>query len=203
MITTLEGVMGSGKTLSAVTLAYFASLEGREVISNVEVNFPYTKFDPEFLVTNMNNHELKECIFILDESYLFLDSRNSQSKLTKLFTYFVAQTRKRHVDLLICIHHIDTIDKRLRRAIDIRGTCRYRKYDPCRKCKGETTVKGEVCPECLGYGKSGYATVSFFDMRSAKRNKIRIQGPMFYHLYDTDEVIRTTGKAVQIKPEDL
>lgn len=203
MLTTLEGVMGSGKTITAVTLAYLGYRDGREIISNIELNFPYTKFDPAFLVDNMNTTELKNCIFLLDEAYLMLDSRNSQAKLTKLFTYFVAQTRKRHVDMLICVHHIDTVDKRLRRAVDIRGTCRFTKHDPCRKCKGETTIRGEVCPECLGYGVSGWAKVSFFNMRTARRSKLRIHAPMYWHFYDTDEIVKTTGKAIQIKEEDL
>ena len=204
MITTFEGVMGSGKTLSAVTLCYLAHIaDGRDVVSNVEVNFPHTKFDPQFLLDHMNDTELKDCIFLLDEAYLFMDSRSSAAKLTKLFAYFIAQTRKRNVDLLICIHHIDTVDKRLRRAIDVRGTCRYRKQDPCRKCKGETTIKGEVCPECLGNGVSGYASISFFDMKSAKRKKLKIHGPQYWHLYDTHQVIATTNKALKISQDDL
>ena len=203
MITTFEGVMGSGKTLSAVTLAYIGYQQGREIISNVAVNFPHTTFDPKYLIDNMNTTELTNCIFLLDEAYLFVDSRNSQSKLSKLFSYFMAQTRKREVDLLVCIHHIDTVDRRLRRAIDVRGTCRFKKYDPCRKCKGETTIKGEVCPECLGYGVSGVASVSFFDMRSVKRSKIKIQAAMYWHLYDTNQLVKTTGQSLRIKEEDL
>ena len=203
MISTLEGVMGSGNTLAAVTLCYLEFQEGKEVISNVDVNFPYTKLDTEFFLANMNTHEMEHCTLLLDEAYIYLDSRNSATKLNKLFTYFIAQTRKRGVDMFVCIHHIDTVDKRLRRAIDLRGTCRFRKEAPCKKCKGETTVKGIMCPGCNGYGESGYVTVSFFDMRSAKRQKIRIHGPTFWGLYDTNQRIKLTGKQMDIDPRDL
>ncbi len=205
MICTLEGVMGSGKSLTAVTLAKLDYDRGREIVSNNKYKFPSTEFTPEFLVDHMTDDSLENVTFILDEAYLFIDSRSSQTKLSKLMTYFIAQTRKRGVDMYVCIHHIDTVDKRLRRAIDIRGTCRFRKESPCKKCTGEGVLAktGEVCPNCIGYGENGYVTVSFFDMRSGKRSKIKIHGPTYWGNYDTRELVAPTGKALSINREDL
>ena len=208
-IFTFEGVMGSGKTLSACALAYLEHTRGREVISNVHVNFPYRQLDTQFFVDHMMDTELSDCVMVLDEAYIYLDARTSASKLNKLFTYFIAQTRKRGVDLYVCIHHIDTVDKRLRRAIDVRGTCRYRKEIPCLKCKGEKEVQikkteeYEPCDRCNAYGISGTANVTFFDMRTGKRRKLKIHGPNFFPLYDTKEVINVTGKQLKISEDDL
>ena len=208
-IFTFEGVMGSGKTLSACALAYLEHTRGREIISNVHVNFPFRQLDTQFFVDHMMDTELTDCVMILDEAYIYLDARTSASKLNKLFTYFIAQTRKRGVDLYVCIHHIDTLDKRLRRAIDVRGTCRYRKEIPCMKCKGEKEVQikkteeYEACDRCNGYGVSGTANITFFDMRTGKRRKLKIHAPNFFSLYDTREVINVTGKQIKISEDDL
>ncbi len=205
MLVTLEGVMGSGKSLTACTLAKLDYDRGREIISNNTYKFKTTKFDTTYFVEHMTDEEMQNVTFVLDEGYLYLDSRNSATKLTKLFTYFIAQTRKRSVDMYICIHHIDTVDKRLRRAIDIRGTCRYRNENPCNRCKGETTdpKTGGICERCNGYGVTGYVTISFFDMRSGKRSKIKIHGPTYWGLYDTRELVAPTGKSLNINPDDL
>lgn len=205
MLVTLEGVMGSGKSLSACTFAKLDYERGREIISNNKYNFPCTEFNTEYFVDHMTDGQMQNVTMVLDEAYLYLDSRSSAAKLTKLFTYFVAQTRKRGVDLYICVHHIDTVDKRLRRAVDVRGTCRYRKEDPCKDCQGEgiDSKHGLVCNRCKGYGVGGYVTVSFFDMRSGKRSKLKIDGPTFWGNYDTRELVAPTGKSLNINREDL
>ena len=208
-IFTFEGVMGSGKTLSATALAYLEYTRGRDIISNVHVNFPYQQLDTQFFVEHMLDTELSDCVMILDEAYIYLDARTSASKLNKLFTYFIAQTRKRNVDLYVCIHHIDTVDKRLRRAIDVRGTCRYRKEIPCLKCKGEKEVQikkteeYEQCDRCNGYGIGGTSNITFFDMRTGKRRKLKIHGPNFFPLYDTKVVIGVCGKQLKIDDDVL
>lgn len=204
MIVTLEGVMGSGKSMFAATASYWEFSNGKQIISNMHLNFPYTHLDTDYFVEHMGDAQLQDSVIIFDEAYVYLDSRNSATKLNKLFTYFVVQTRKRGVDLYVCIHHIDTVDKRLRRAIDVRGTCRYRKELPCRRCKGEKEYKGAVCDNCLGYGEAGRLSVSFLDLRTGRRAPpIRIHAPSVWHLYDTRELVPLTGKQLTIDQEDL
>ena len=155
MLTTLEGVMGSGKSLTSVALAWSDWLREQKVIANNHLKFPYTHFDLSYFVEHISDEHLANCTLLLDEAYLYLDARTSSAKLNKLFTYFVAQTRKRGVDMYICVHHIDTLDKRLRRAVDVRGTCRYTKEDPCKGCKGTGLVNGKkkgLCSFCMGRG---------------------------------------------------
>jgi len=166
MIVSLEGVMGSGKSLTATALAYEEyRVHGKKVLSNNHMNFPHQFFDLQYFLDHLQDEEMEDCVLILDEAYLYLDSRTSASKLNKLFTYFTVQTRKRGVDMYICTHHIDIVDKRLRRAIDIRGTCRYRGEDPCKGCEGTGSVKPRkgakidvMCPDCEGVGKLARST---------------------------------------------
>lgn len=154
MLYSFEGPQGVGKSMSAISLAveeYFKN--GRKIISNNHINnIPYQHFNLEWFVDNIATNEMEDCVLFLDEAYQYMDSRMSQSKVNRLFTYFIVQTRKRGVDMYICTHHIDNIDLRLRRAIDIRGACSYFGETPCKRCK---------CKECGGTGKINDATCPY------------------------------------------
>ena len=230
MITTFEGVMGSGKTLSAVALACSEHYQsGKKVISNIHLAFPYQKFDMAFFMEHIQDNELDNCITLLDEAQQYLDARRSGGRANILWTYYTVQTRKRNVDLYACFHHIDVMDKRFRRQVDVRGTCRFAKEEPCSKCKGEKRLArgnvacpncsqrggepspdcslcggtGEVCPRCLGYGTTGWATTRFLDLRTGRRSRIKVFGPAFFGMYNTAEMIPFTGKQLRIPVEDL
>ena len=191
-----EGPQGTGKTMSAVAMAYEENkVHGRKVVSNNHLNFEYTHFDIAYFLDNVATHELENCVLLLDEAYQYIDARMSQSKLNKLFTYFIVQTRKRDVDMYICTHHIDHLDKRLRRAIDCRGIASYQEEKPCKKCKGSGTwgrngSKPEKCPRCLGYGIYGASIMRFRWVRRRGRGRrfdVNIPGPYYWHLYSTKE----------------
>ena len=191
-----EGPQGTGKTMSAVAMAYEEYKQyGRRVISNNHLAFEYTHFDIQYFLNNIASTELENCVLLLDEAYQYIDSRMSQSKLNKLFTYFVVQTRKRDVDMYICTHHIDHLDKRLRRAVDCRGIASYNEENPCRKCKGtglasKNGSKAEVCPRCEGYKLYGESTMRFRWVRRRGRGRrfdVTIPGPYYWHLYSTKE----------------
>lgn len=243
MLTTLEGRMGSGKSLAAISLAYVEYLrreilisaleavmkgipwddaaaklvegyqigskvaighlqeamliyerEGEEafrdhkkIISNNHLNFPYTHFDPQYLLEHIEDEEIEDCIWILDEAYqMGLDSRSTSTKYNKLMSYIVAQTRKRGVDLYMCTHHIDALEKRIRRAVDVRGTCRFNK-GPLEEDKA------------INRRRYNWATVRLRDLRTGNGRRIRIYGPAFWSLYDTTERIPFTRKMVEME----
>lgn len=60
---------------------------------------------------------------ILDEAYNYLDARESQSRLVKLVGHWISQMRHYRVSLFLITPHLDMIDKRARRQIDISGEC--------------------------------------------------------------------------------
>ncbi len=280
-ITSFEGLMGSGKSLTASTLCYVkftnreieryslgllnarqasprevfrhiqekygikkllaeqlvtsaaqaartgaTDLPSIKIYSNITLNIPYTKFDAAYFVAHVTDHEMDDCILLLDEAYLLMDSRSGQSKMNKLGSYFVAQTRKRNVDMYVCVQHIDLVDKRLRRAIDERGTCRYNKESPCSKCggtgsiqrKGLISVKdsgaiakdlsaplteAERCPRCLGYGETGWAYTTLRNKKTGKRKRLTIFGPAVFWIFDTKELIEMTKQQVNIPVDEL
>jgi len=220
VLVSFEGVQGSGKTTAAVALAYEEwKHNGRRVITNQHLNFEHTRFSLEWFLEHLADHELEDCILFLDEMYQIADSRSSQSKLNKLFTYFVVQTRKRGVDLYLCTHHLDHIDLRLRRAVDIRGSCRYFHQRPCKKCKckvcggsgmigkepcpecngigGTGLVGGEPCQNCLGYGELGWFKVQFLDRRVRRRYPLERFANPYWHLFNSWDRIPMPAKVAQ------
>ena len=160
-------------------------------------------FDIAWFLEHLVDGELEDCILFLDEMYQIADSRSSATKLNKLFTYFTVQCRKRGVDLYICTHHLDHIDLRLRRAVDIRGACRYYPEVPCKKCKGAKEYKGEPCDRCKGYGELGWSRVHFLDRRLRRRYTSDdilggpIFGPNYWHLFNTKERIPIQARIIQ------
>lgn len=165
MLMTVEGRLGSGKTLTATTFVVLDYLEaGRHIVSNYHLKgVPFTFLDYELFLSYMkNDKELKNTSVVLDEAYLFVDSRMSQTGFSKLMTYFVMQTRKRDVDLYVTTQQYENVDIRLRRNTDIRALCRFNKST-------------QIC------------RVRLIDLRSGKRRKIKIYGPNIYDYYDTTE----------------
>jgi hypothetical protein len=219
MIVSLEGVQGTGKTTAGVGLSYEEHLVNeRKVISNQHLNFDFQMFSLEWFLEHLADHEMEDCVLLLDEMYQIADSRSSQSKLNKLFTYFIVQTRKRGVDLYLCTHHIDHIDLRLRRAVDVRGSCRMYEH-PCKKCKcrmcngtgvvegrkcvvcagagGTGLVNGSPCLDCLGYGKVGWIRIQFLDRRIRRRYPLDLFANKYWHLFNSYDRIPMPAKTLQ------
>lgn len=222
MLITFEGIQGSGKTTAAAALAYEESKRtGKVVYSNDHLNFPnYRHFDTAVFVEKIVGEELEDMILLTDEMYQMADSRSSQTKLNKLWTYFAVQTRKRGVDMYICTHHLDHIDLRLRRAVDIRGSCRYYSEVPCKKCRckrcggqgylvggeicptcqgrgGTGEVHGQPCDRCKGYGQLGWVKIFFLDRRLRRRYQIELFGPEYWHLFNTYERIPMNARLLR------
>lgn len=219
MIVSFEGLMGSGKTTAAVALAYEEwKKTDKLVYSNDHLNFNgYRHFDTAVFVEKVVGEELEDMVLLTDEMYQMADSRSAQTKLNKLWTYFAVQTRKRGVDMYICTHSLDHIDVRLRKAVDIRGSCRYYPEKPCKKCKckncggkgrfpngslceecegvgGTGKYNGGPCDRCLGYGESGWVKVFCLDRRMRRRYTLEMFGPYYWWLFNTYERIPLQAK---------
>jgi len=162
--------------------AYRAPLK---ITSNNHLNFPYTHFDPQYFLEHLEDEELSECILILDEAYIYLDARSGSTKLNKLFSYFIGQTRKRGVNLYICTHHRDVLDKRLRRAINVRGTCRFNK-GPVEEGKP------------INRRRYNWATVTFTNVDTGQERRVRFYGPAFWHLYSTEERVPLLRRQMEV-----
>lgn len=200
-------------------------MNGRKVISNNHLNFPFQKFSLEWFLEHLADHEMEDCVLFLDEMYQIADSRSSGSKLNKLFTYFMVQTRKRGVDVYFCTHYLDHVDLRLRRAADIRNSCRYYGH-VCPKCKckrcggtgklssgngsrqencsdcsgvGGTGIgkDGKPCEPCLGYGQLGWVRLNVLDRRARRRyTPPDMFANPYWHLFDSWDRIPMPAKVL-------
>lgn len=159
----------------------------KKIICNNHLNFPYTHFDPQYFLEHLEDEEMEDCILIYDEpAQAGLDSRSTATKYNKLMSYFIGQSRKRGVDVYFCLLHIDMMEKRIRRWIDIRGTCRFNK-GPLEEDKP------------INKRRYNWATVRLRDMRNGNGRRIRIYGPAFWGLYDTNERIPFLPKQTAVE----
>ena len=222
MIISFEGIQGMGKSTAAVALAYEEWKKTNKLVySNDHLNFDgYRHFDTAVFVEKVVGEELEDMILLTDEMYQMADSHSSQTKLNKLWTYFAVQTRKRGVDMYICTHHLDHVDLRLRRATDIRGSCRYFPEKPCKKCKchrcggqgylvggiecpdchgigGTGSYHGQPCDRCKGYGEWGIVRTHFLDRRSRKKFHLDFFGPDYWHIFNTYQRIPMNARILQ------
>lgn len=205
MIYLFEGELGCGKSTVAAALCYRDyKKEGRRIISTAHLNFPFEKFTLEDFVGIMAEEgtPLENCSIWFDEAQQLIDSRDSATKQNKLFTYFFAQARKRRVDVYICTHSIDNLDKRVRRLIQWRGRVHFRDEMPCKKCAGVGTFQGQTCERCLDskdgkFSHGGWITVDLYNRFTHKHAHLKpLWGPRLWSLFDSYE--RTSLLARQV-----
>ena len=200
-ITTIEGQMGSGKTLLMTALIhkeYIDSFEelnddgskkwpnGRPIFSTYELlTMPHTPFDlprlAELLIKadqrGIDVPDIFEGAIVgLDESYLFFDARRSSSKGNILFNSFMARTRKLEADIFIACLGWNDMDRRIKRYVSARARPRSVRDGPVR--------------------------VMMKDMRTRKRIKFRLWGPSYYHMFRTAERVPLPARLTRLSALD-
>ena len=135
---------------------------GKFVREVKEDSFELLSYD-NFVSHMGQDTNLYDSTVIIDEAYLWVDSRTSQSGYNKLMTYFMFQSRKRDVDLYVTTQQFENVDLRLRRNAQVRARCRNNK-------------------------KTGMISVSMLNLQSGERRPFRLFGPHWYRYYDTKEI---------------
>ena len=176
MIVGIVGNRGTGKTLTMAKIGLEAIKKGKVVYSNfkfntkkftAEENTRLRMIDKEFFI-NYKDMKLRNCIILLDEVYVYFDSRSSATKRNRVFSYFINQTRKRGVDLYYTTQFFRQVEVRLRLNTEffiIPSLIRERKT---------MIVINEL--------------ISFADSMKTLGNEKFIGGD-YFDIYDTDEII--------------
>lgn len=122
--------MGSGKTLYATRYAirYFCE---KGLYDQAFANYHIESPNPGRQVTLLDYDAfkslsgLKNALVIIDEAYLWLDSRMSSSRNNRNVSYLVLQSRKRGFDILYTAQIKSSVDLRLRELSDVWVYCEH------------------------------------------------------------------------------
>jgi len=149
MIKVYTGVIGSGKTYSAINEIVLHLSKGGTVATNIVLNYDYiSKYLEDYYSFKLNDEQyifLKEdritnfhrytpqgtkdlpVLVIIDEAQLYFNSREYAKLMTesgKEFLAFLTQSRKEFTDVVFITQAIETIDKQLRIQIQFEVKCR-------------------------------------------------------------------------------
>lgn len=166
MIVAFTGQMGSGKTLSLTRMVKEYSDKGMRILSNIKFSFPHEHLSLDILSDYANHSEqFQDCVVVIDEAHVFLDSRRSISGRNVIISYFLTQTRKRNVKLFITTQHFGQVEKRLRQNVDVLIEC--------------TSFKT----------KEGLIIVRNKWVSHSKTKQEQFVGNDYFNLYDTSEIV--------------
>lgn len=169
-----EGGLGSGKTLKMVSHLKRDAEKGRKIFANFKLYG--IKYTPLNVLDLMANPDLKNVSIAIDEITVFVDCRNSASKMNQLISYFILQTRKRNVTLYFTTQDFNMTDLRLIRHTDIMVLC----VKPIAWCKRNKKEIGL-------YRK--YTILDFRHGRDVKRKQFIMYIKPWFNYYDTNEII--------------
>lgn len=111
-LTLVDGNLGSGKTLLLVMAALKYPPEKR-IYSNFHIDLPnVTLIGPDDM------HDIEHGLVLLDEMYLWLDSRMSGSKENIKLSHAIFKSRKRGLDIWGTVQLTGSVDLRFRTLVD-------------------------------------------------------------------------------------
>lgn len=165
---TILGDLGDGKTLLMLVLAYYENIP---IVSNFNITLPDRKIE-NFDINKFIQAQYENCAILLDEAYVYLESRISGSELNQIMGYILLQSRKKNVHLYITAQMLSSIDKRYREMSDI--------YIIANRISIDFSYT-------LIMRKKGIISEIAFDYEKFS---------LFFEYYDTNEVILTTNKKI-------
>lgn len=115
----IASIRGNGKTMSAVFFAYQQYKEGKTIYTNFQTTFS-KKVTINELITLFKNDKLSNTTIILDEAQLYLMNSGVKAGVIKeLINLFIAQTRKREIDIFLTTQRYKNLNNKLRIHCDI------------------------------------------------------------------------------------
>lgn len=122
-------VRGNGKTLAAVYFAYQDYKAGRDIYTNFYTSFS-TLYKINDLIELFENEQLENATVIMDEAQKYLNNSGVKVAVrSQIVGSFIAQTRKKNVDVILTTQRFGQLHKELREQVDIvLISCKYH-YD--------------------------------------------------------------------------
>ncbi|MGQ4876464.1 MAG: hypothetical protein ACP6IY_20565 [Promethearchaeia archaeon] len=133
-----------------------------KVVSNFHLNYPYEEFSMDKFV----NAKYNNCVLLLDEAYVYLESRLSMSERNRATSYILFQSRKKNLNMYLTMQLRSTIDIRFRTLAD-------------------------AFISCQGLTRHGYKYT--FINRNGLTSTIYLpleKAYQFYAMYDTNEIVQ-------------
>jgi len=120
-----NGSVGSGKTLhataSVIQDVIDSDIKDKPIYSNYKINHPnYHELLPETLL----NAEMSGSNIVIDEAYIWLESRLSGKPINLYMSYILFQSRKRNMDIYLTDQILGSIDVRFRLLTDYEIKCK-------------------------------------------------------------------------------
>lgn len=118
MLWDISGDLGSGKTIKSVYWSYLERLMNPKtpIFSNFKINLPKAKIiKPDELIRMKYEHAL----IVIDEAYVWLESRISSSLINRYMSYILFQSRKRGLNMILTEQLPITIDVRFRKLCEL------------------------------------------------------------------------------------
>jgi len=167
----MTGSVGSGKTLfaTASVLSDILEFPDKPIYANYNIKHAnYRELFPETLL----DAEMSGSNVVIDEAYIWLESRLSGKPMNMYLSYILFQSRKRNMNLYLTDQILGSIDLRFRELTD---------YEV--KCKAVPNVKN---PKGFIYkiiDRTGFKPRSFTMLLSLEKAK------PYFEFYDTMELI--------------
>lgn len=194
MIHTISGLMSSGKTLYTTSLCFKDFCNGNVIYSNIHLNFPYVTINTDSLIyLALNNIDISDTSFLLDEFWLFMDSRRAMSNLSICLNWFFLQSSKgNNIKIYLTSQTLHQLDSRIRDNQHFFSLC-----------DRKLLLHGNLynIPQKMNYIRKlpkdfddilVIEIVTFSQNNLGQYNKIKteyMKPQFFYRLYDTEEKI--------------
>jgi hypothetical protein len=201
MIIGCYGGMSSGKTLTAAKIAKEYYDNGYSIFSNINLLFPYLPLDTDHIEKYMTGEiVIEKCVFLIDEMYLFIDSRLGGSKQSKLYSYFALQTSKKSIVLVYTAQQKHSVDKRIRDNTHREIHCfPLLKHKTRNKYADFTNRDNRLIP--FDFQDRFYIGHIIIYHNPFKCYKELIYAKDYFGLYDTKEIVKFNIEKLKDKPK--
>lgn len=183
VVAIITGLKGDGKSTLSTMFAYNAYKAGRPVYSNYGLAFEYT----ELYLNKVKDEieQLQDAMLVVDEAYLYVDSRNPMSKGNKAISYLVLQTRKKGVDLILNLLQKGLGDLRIRENSDYVYDCE------AMIVKNNRLVRCSI--EDIENQRVDVISVYKADVRMRRLSRFVFDPAPYFKLFDTREFVDITA----------